>query len=55
VTAETWVVFELYNHYQNGHLPFSGAVIDQPAWLMSAFDTITENSFEEKKDSGRQH
>jgi len=42
-------VLELYTHYKNGHLPFPGGVLDQPLWLMSAFDLIAQESIDEKQ------
>jgi hypothetical protein len=40
----TWAVFELYQHYQSGHLPTQGGVFNQPSWLMAAFAIIAENA-----------
>jgi len=34
VKKSSWELFEIYQHYQAGFLPFSGGSMEQPEWLM---------------------
>jgi hypothetical protein len=37
----------LHSHYQKGHLPFPGSVMDQPAKIMEAFQVIDNHYYEQ--------
>jgi len=47
-----WVL-GLYRHYRDGHLPYSGGVMDQPAKLMEAFLVVASAIEEETGDKVR--
>ena len=40
ITPFSWFMIELYGHYQNRLLPFSGGVLEQPAIYVEAMRTL---------------
>ena len=40
ITERTNYFFRLHKHYQNGVMPFSGGLLDQPAVFIEAMDII---------------
>jgi len=40
ITSESWELIELYRHYQQGVLPVSGGLYDQPAVYSRAMALI---------------
>lgn len=35
-------LFEMYNLFKMGHLPYAGTVMEQPAYIMEAFGVISD-------------
>ena len=40
ISAESRALLRLYGHYQAGHLPLAGGILDQPAPFLAAVDVI---------------
>lgn len=49
-----WFIIKVFNHYESGHLPFSGSVLEQSAKLMNMISLVRKYKMEyqEKKNKG---
>ena len=46
-------VWELYNHFEKGILPFPGSLMEQPAQLIEAFGVIENLKIERQKQEAK--
>lgn len=57
VTPWSWYMLQLFAAYQDGHLPASGGVTDQPHKIMQAFNVIaarrSHNAEKKAKQRGK--
>jgi len=40
VTAQSWRLLDLYDHYKSGYLAITGGLLDQPAGYLDAMKLI---------------